>query len=83
MDNALASHAWLAGDGYTIADAAFTPYIVRLEHLDMMGLLDRTPTHGRLVSPDQGPAELPSRHRAMGERRLPRSDETRGPRKLA
>jgi len=43
MDNALASHAWLAGDGYTIADAAFTPYIVRLEHLDMMGLLNRTP----------------------------------------
>ena len=43
MDNALASHAWLAGDGYTIADAAFTPYIVRLEHLDVMGLLDSTP----------------------------------------
>ena len=43
MDNALASHAWLAGDGYTIADAAFTPYIVRLEHLDVMGLLDPTP----------------------------------------
>jgi glutathione S-transferase len=36
MDNALASHAWLAGESYTIADAAFTPYIVRLEHLDVM-----------------------------------------------
>jgi len=43
MDKALASHAWLAGDAYSIADAAFTPYIVRLEHLDVMGLLDRTP----------------------------------------
>jgi glutathione S-transferase len=43
MDNALASHAWLAGDAYSIADAAFTPYIVRLEHLDVMGLLDPTP----------------------------------------
>ena len=43
MDNALASHAWLAGEGYTIADAAFTPYIVRLEHLDVMGLLAPTP----------------------------------------
>jgi glutathione S-transferase len=43
MDDALASHAWLAGDGYTIADAAFTPYIVRLEHLDVIGLLDPTP----------------------------------------
>jgi glutathione S-transferase len=43
MDNALASHAWLAGDDYTIADAAFTPYVVRIEHLDVMGLLDPTP----------------------------------------
>jgi glutathione S-transferase len=43
MDNALAQHAWLAGDRYSIADAAFTPYIVRLEHLDVMGLLDPTP----------------------------------------
>ena len=43
MDKALASHAWLAGDAYSIADAAFTPYVVRLEHLDVMGLLDSTP----------------------------------------
>jgi glutathione S-transferase len=43
MDKTLASHAWLAGDDYSIADAAFTPYIVRLEHLDVMGLLDATP----------------------------------------
>jgi glutathione S-transferase len=43
MDNALAQHAWLAGDAYSIADAAFTPYVVRLEHLDVMGLLDPTP----------------------------------------
>ena len=43
MDKALADHEWLAGDGYSIADAAFTPYVVRLEHLDVMGLLDPTP----------------------------------------
>jgi glutathione S-transferase len=43
MDDALGRHAWLAGDAYSIADAAFTPYVVRLEHLDVMGLLDRTP----------------------------------------
>jgi glutathione S-transferase len=43
MDNALADRAWLAGDAYSIADAAFTPYVVRLEHLDVMGLLDPTP----------------------------------------
>ena len=58
MDKTLASHAWLAGDDYSIADAAFTPYIVRLEHLDVMGLLDPTPAHRRLVSADQGAAEL-------------------------
>lgn len=44
MDNALASHAWLAGNTYSIADAAFTPYVVRLDHLDVMGLLDGTPS---------------------------------------
>jgi glutathione S-transferase len=43
MDNVLANHAWLAGDRYSIADAAFTPYVVRLEHLDVMGLLGPTP----------------------------------------
>ena len=43
MDDTLGEHAWLAGDAYTIADAAFTPYVVRLDHLDVMGLLDGTP----------------------------------------
>ena len=43
MDDTLSQHAWLAGDRYSIADAAFTPYVVRLDHLDVMGLLDRTP----------------------------------------
>jgi glutathione S-transferase len=43
MDKVLADHEWLAGDRYSIADAAFTPYIVRLDHLDVMGLLERTP----------------------------------------
>ena len=57
MDEALANHAWLAGDEYSIADAAFTPYVVRLEHLDVMGARS-DPPHRRLVSPDQGPAEL-------------------------
>ena len=43
MDKVLQQHAWLAGDEYSIADAAFTPYVVRLEHLDVMGLLEPTP----------------------------------------
>jgi glutathione S-transferase len=43
MDTALAGHPWLVGASYTIADAAFTPYVVRLDHLDVLGLLDGTP----------------------------------------
>ncbi|MBX9841662.1 MAG: glutathione S-transferase family protein [Xanthobacteraceae bacterium] len=43
MDKALADHEWLASDRYSIADAAFTPYVVRLDHLDVMGLLEPTP----------------------------------------
>jgi glutathione S-transferase len=43
MDRALAGHAWLAGERYSIADAAFTPYVVRLDHLGVMGLLDSAP----------------------------------------
>ena len=43
MDATLSRQAWLAGHRYSIADAAFTPYLVRLEHLDMIGLLDQTP----------------------------------------
>ena len=43
MEKTLAAQPWLVGDQYTIADAAFTPYVVRLDHLDIMGLLDPTP----------------------------------------
>jgi glutathione S-transferase len=43
MERALEKHPWLVGDRYTIADAAFTPYVVRLEHLDILPLIDRTP----------------------------------------
>ena len=43
MEERLASSPWLVGAEYTIADAAFTPYVVRLDHLDIMGLLDGFP----------------------------------------
>ena len=43
MDAALAKQRWLASDDYSIADAAFTPYVVRLDHLDVLGLIDGTP----------------------------------------
>lgn len=43
MDTALAGRKWLAGDGYSLAEAAYTPYITRLDHLNLMGLLDGAP----------------------------------------
>jgi glutathione S-transferase len=39
MQEALASHAWLAGDQYSLADVAFTPYLARLEHLNILGMV--------------------------------------------
>ena len=43
MQQALSQHAWLAGDPYTIADTAFTPAIARLEHLNILGMIDSRP----------------------------------------
>ena len=43
MEAQLGEHAWLVGESYTIADASFTPYVVRLEHLDILKLLDGHP----------------------------------------
>src|SRR6266849_4117300 len=38
MEEALAAHRWLAGNDYSLADVAFTPYLARLEHLDISGM---------------------------------------------
>ena len=43
MEAALAKHQFLVSDDYTIADAAFTPYVNRIDHLDIMGLLEKHP----------------------------------------
>jgi glutathione S-transferase len=43
MEAELVEHPWLVGAKYTIADAALTPYVVRLEHLDILGLLSGHP----------------------------------------
>jgi glutathione S-transferase len=43
MEKALGQHRFLVGNEYTIADAAFTPYVNRLDHLDIMGVLDGHP----------------------------------------
>lgn len=43
MQAALEKAPWLAGDGYTLADAAFTPYLTRLDHLGLLGMAETTP----------------------------------------
>jgi glutathione S-transferase len=39
MEEALGQHAWLAGADYTLADVAFTPYLARLEHLNILAMV--------------------------------------------
>jgi glutathione S-transferase len=46
MEEALSKRRWLAGDNYSLADVAFTPYIVRLEHLSILQILDNYPRVG-------------------------------------
>jgi glutathione S-transferase len=43
MEEALSKHQWLAGDTYSLADVAFTPYILRLEHLNILQILEKYP----------------------------------------
>jgi glutathione S-transferase len=38
MEETLASHAWLAGDSYSLADLTYASYMTRLQHL---GFMDR------------------------------------------
>lgn len=40
MDMALDGRDWLAGNAYSLAEAAYAPYITRLDHLNLMGFLD-------------------------------------------
>jgi glutathione S-transferase len=43
MEITLKESEWLAGNNFSLADIAFTPYITRFEHLNLMGLLDQRP----------------------------------------
>ena len=83
MEEALAQHRWLAGDDYTLADVAFTPYLARLEHLDILGMVGERHRGRRLVPALPGAAELPRCHRQVGECRLPCTDEAARRRGLA
>jgi glutathione S-transferase len=39
MEKALQQHEWLAGSSYSLADVAFTPYLARLEHLNILQMV--------------------------------------------
>ena len=43
MEAALGRHDWLAGDAYTITDAAYAPYLTRLDHLHVLGFIRDKP----------------------------------------
>ena len=43
MEEALGDGPWLAGDTYSLADVAYTPYATRLDHLQLHGMWDKRP----------------------------------------
>ena len=43
MDTTLKENKWLAGNHYSLADIAFTPYITRFEHLNLIELIEQRP----------------------------------------
>lgn len=43
METALADGPWLAGDSFSLADIGFTPYILRLGHLQLAPMWDHCP----------------------------------------
>jgi glutathione S-transferase len=83
MDAALADGEWLAGNSYTLADGALTPYANRLEMLGLAVLWDGLPHFARWFAAvkarpsfgpalfDYLPAELRDRMRADSERARP------------
>lgn len=43
MEDALGSSTWLAGEDFSLADIAYSPYLTRWEHLQLVGLVDKRP----------------------------------------
>lgn len=43
MEKTLADSPWLAGDSYSLADIAYTPYLTRYDHLQLLGVVDDRP----------------------------------------
>jgi glutathione S-transferase len=64
MEKALTEHPWLAGSAYSLADAGFTPYVNRLEELQLAPLWNHCPHladwHARIKArPNYRPARDP------------------------
>jgi glutathione S-transferase len=43
MEKTLGGSRWLADDNYSLADAAYTPYLTRLDHLNLLDLIAKRP----------------------------------------
>lgn len=44
METTLSDCTWLAGERYSLSEAAFAPYMTRLEHLQLQPMIDRRPS---------------------------------------
>jgi len=44
VDTALHNSDWLAGDGFSLADAALLPYVLRVDHLGLSALFEDRPS---------------------------------------
>lgn len=43
IEDSLGSSPWLAGEEFSLADIAYSPYLTRWEHLQLVGLVDKRP----------------------------------------
>ncbi len=43
MERDLAQGPWMAGDSYSLAEVAYTPYVIRIHELNLTPMLDRRP----------------------------------------
>lgn len=64
MEAALDHSPWLAGESYSLADAALTPTLTRFDHLQFLGILDHRP---RLADWYARVATRPSYHAAIAD----------------
>ena len=43
MESVLKESPWLAGNGFSLADIGYAPYVTRLDHLQLQFLWDKRP----------------------------------------